>query len=82
MFITICMIVLKFYPITALMIVLLAILNDLLPILAAAYDNVKVAQEPKNWNMKYIILPGLHSGHHRRHISRLPVSSSPTDFLD
>lgn len=55
MFITICMIVLKFYPITALMIVLLAILNDL-SILTIAYDNVKVAQEPKNWNMKYIIL--------------------------
>lgn len=55
LFITICMIVLKFYPITALMIVLLAILNDL-SILTIAYDKVKVSEKPKNWDMKYILL--------------------------
>ncbi len=44
----------NFYPITTLMIVLLAILNDI-PILAIAYDNVIEQKKPVKWNMKKII---------------------------
>jgi H+-transporting ATPase len=49
-FITLSIIIFGFYPITALMIVLLAILNDL-PIMTIAYDNVKYSNEPEKWNM-------------------------------
>lgn len=49
-FITLSIIVFGFYPITALMIVLLAILNDL-PIMTIAYDNVKYSNDPEKWNM-------------------------------
>jgi len=43
-------VVFSFYPITALMIILLALLNDL-PILAIAYDNTRVDRNPVRWNM-------------------------------
>jgi len=49
-FITLSIIIFGFYPITALMIVLLAILNDL-PIMTIAYDNVKYSNDPEKWNM-------------------------------
>ena len=42
------------YPVTAVMIILLALLNDL-PILAIAYDNVRIPQRPARWNMKLIL---------------------------
>jgi H+-transporting ATPase len=54
LFITLSIIVFQFYPITALMIVLLAILNDL-PIITIAYDNVKYSKKPEKWNM-FVIL--------------------------
>jgi H+-transporting ATPase len=44
----------NFYPITALMIVLLALLNDL-PIIAIAYDNVKYSDKPEKWNMRVVL---------------------------
>lgn len=44
-FMTLCMIVFNFYPLTALMIILLALLNDL-PILAIAYDNTRASPQP------------------------------------
>lgn len=44
----------SFYPITPLMIVLLAILNDV-PIMTIAYDNVKISSSPERWNMKKIL---------------------------
>jgi H+-transporting ATPase len=50
LFITLSIIVFNFYPITALMIILLALLNDL-PILAIAFDNTKVDPRPVRWNM-------------------------------
>jgi H+-transporting ATPase len=50
LFMTLSIVVFNFYPITALMIILLALLNDL-PILAIAYDNTKVSQKPVRWNM-------------------------------
>jgi H+-transporting ATPase len=50
LFMTLSIVVFNFYPITALMIILLALLNDL-PILAIAYDNTKVDIKPVRWNM-------------------------------
>jgi len=50
LFMTLSIVVFNFYPITALMIILLALLNDL-PILAIAYDNTRVSPRPVRWNM-------------------------------
>jgi len=49
-FMTLAIVVFQFYPVTALMIIVLALLNDL-PILAIAYDNTKVREEPVRWDM-------------------------------
>ena len=54
LFITLSIIVFKFYPVTALMIILLALLNDA-PIMTIAYDNVKYSNEPEKWNMRVVI---------------------------
>ena len=49
--------VFDFYPITPLMIILLALLNDI-PILTVAYDHTRVLPHPVRWRMKRQILPG------------------------
>ena len=54
LFMTLSIIVFDFYPITALMIILLALLNDI-PIMAIAYDNTKVHQTPVRWNMRELL---------------------------
>ena len=51
---TLCILVFNFYPVTAVMIVLLALLNDA-PILAIAYDRVRYANEPENWDMRVVL---------------------------
>jgi H+-transporting ATPase len=53
-FITLTILVFNFYPITAVMIVLLAILNDI-PIMTIAYDNVKYRDRPQRWNMRLVL---------------------------
>ncbi len=53
-FITLSIIIFQFYPVTALMIVLLALLNDL-PIITIAYDNVRFSKYPERWNMRSLI---------------------------
>ena len=53
-FISLSIIVFELYPVTALMIVLLALLNDM-PILTIAYDNVKISQKPEKWNMRSLL---------------------------
>ncbi len=53
-FITLSIIIFKFYPVTALMIVLLALLNDA-PIMSIAYDNVKYSDQPEKWNMRTLL---------------------------
>jgi H+-transporting ATPase len=53
-FITISILVFNFYPVTAVMIVLLALLNDA-PIMAIAYDNVLYSNEPEKWNMRVVL---------------------------
>ena len=53
-FISASIIVFQFYPVTALMIVLLALLNDL-PIITIAYDHVKYSPKPERWNMRSVL---------------------------
>jgi H+-transporting ATPase len=53
-FLVFSIIAFSFYPITPLMIVLLAILNDL-PIMTIAYDNVKISSSPERWDMRKIL---------------------------
>jgi H+-transporting ATPase len=53
-FVTSSIIVFKFYPVTALMIVLLALLNDA-PIMTIAYDNVRPSDKPDKWNMRTLL---------------------------
>lgn len=54
LFISLSIVVFNFYPVTAIMIVLLAILNDF-PIMMIAYDNVPIAQYPVRWNMRRVL---------------------------
>ncbi len=44
----------KEYPVTAVMIVLLAVFNDF-PIMTIAYDRVRYSMKPEKWNMRKII---------------------------
>ncbi len=53
-FITLAILVFNFYPVTAIMIVLLALFNDA-PIMAIAYDNVKYSKSPEKWNMRIVL---------------------------
>jgi H+-transporting ATPase len=53
-FIKASIMVFQFYPVTALMIVLLAILNDL-PIITIAYDNFKYSNVAERWNMRVVL---------------------------
>jgi H+-transporting ATPase len=55
-FVVVAMIVFKFYPITTIMIILLALLNDL-PILTIAYDNTWLDPKPVRWNMRWVLTP-------------------------
>jgi H+-transporting ATPase len=50
LFITLSILVFNLYPVTAGMIVLLALLNDF-PIMMIAYDDVPVAERPVRWRM-------------------------------
>ncbi len=55
LFITLSILIFQFYPVTALMIVLLAILNDI-PIMTIAYDNVKISNSPETWDMRRVLI--------------------------
>ena len=54
LFIALSIIVFNFYPVTAVMIIMLALLNDL-PIMAIAYDNAKIDKYPVRWDMREIL---------------------------
>ena len=54
-FLTLAILVFNFYPITAVMIVILALLNDL-PIMTIAYDNVRVQEKPVRWDMRDVLI--------------------------
>ncbi|MBC7228811.1 MAG: plasma-membrane proton-efflux P-type ATPase [Actinobacteria bacterium] len=53
-FITLAILIFNFYPLTPIMIVLLALLNDI-PIMMIAYDNAKVYPQPERWNMRDVL---------------------------
>ncbi|KPJ58237.1 MAG: metal ABC transporter ATPase [Deltaproteobacteria bacterium DG_8] len=53
-FMSLSILVFNFYPVTAIMIVLLALLNDL-PIMTIAYDNVKYSNQPEQWNLNTLL---------------------------
>ncbi len=53
-FVTLAMVVLNFYPITTILIILLALLNDL-PILTIAYDRTWLDPQPVRWNMRRVL---------------------------
>ncbi len=55
LFMTASIIIFNFYPVTAIMIIILAFLNDL-PILAIAYDRTKVNEKPVRWNMREVLV--------------------------
>ena len=54
LFMTLSILVFNFYPVTAVMIVLLALLNDG-AILSIAYDNVRESERPERWNMREVL---------------------------
>ncbi len=53
-FITASILIFGFYPITAIMIILILVLNDL-PIMTIAYDNTEIEKNPVRWNLKEVI---------------------------
>ncbi len=54
-FMTLAITIFEFYPVTAIMIIVLALLNDI-PILAIAYDNTKIRQKPVRWDMHEMLV--------------------------
>ena len=54
LFMTLSIIVFNFYPVTAVMIVMLALLNDG-AIVSIAYDHVRYSEQPESWDMKRVL---------------------------
>ncbi|MCK5709379.1 MAG: metal-transporting ATPase, partial [Deltaproteobacteria bacterium] len=54
LFMTLAILIFNFYPVTAVMIVLLALLNDG-AILSIAYDRTHYSAQPEAWNMKRVL---------------------------
>jgi H+-transporting ATPase len=54
LFMTLAIVAFNFYPLTAIMIVMLALLNDG-AILSIAYDNVLYRNQPEAWNMRTVL---------------------------
>ena len=54
LFMTLAILIFNFYPLTAVMIVMLALLNDG-AILSIAYDNVHYKDQPEAWNMRVVL---------------------------
>ena len=54
LFMTLAILIFNFYPLTAVMIVMLALLNDG-AILSIAYDNVHYKDKPEAWNMRMVL---------------------------
>ncbi len=54
LFMTLAILLFNFFPVTAVMIVLIAVLNDF-PIMMIAYDNTIVAPRPVRWDMERVL---------------------------
>ncbi len=83
LFLTLSITLFNFYPITAVMIVLLALLNDG-AILSIAYDNVHYSDQPERWNMPEVLtvatvlgVAGVIASFYPVRAGRAPVSSRP-----
>ena len=80
LFMTLAILIFNFYPVTAVMIVIIALLNDG-AILSIAYDNVRYRNQPEAWNMRVVL--GISTvlgviGHGRR---LRPIFSRPSRFF-
>ena len=64
LFMTLSILIFNFYPLTAVMIVMLALLNDG-AILSIAYDNVHCKNKPEAWNMRMVLGIATVLGRHR-----------------
>ena len=53
-FVTLVILIFNFFPVTAIQIVILALLNDG-AILSIAYDNVRYNEQPEAWNMRLVL---------------------------
>ena len=54
LFMSLSILVFNFYPVTAVMIIILALLNDI-PIMMIAYDNAEASKVPVRWNMHEVM---------------------------
>ena len=54
LFMTASILIFNFYPVTAVMVVMLALLNDG-AILSISYDNVHYSNDPERWNMRVVM---------------------------
>jgi H+-transporting ATPase len=54
LFMTAAILIFNFYPVTAIMVVLLALMNDI-PIMMIAYDNAPFALSPVKWDMQRVL---------------------------
>jgi H+-transporting ATPase len=54
LFLTAAILIFNFYPLTAVMIVMIAMLNDI-PIMMIAYDKAKVLEKPVRWDMRKLL---------------------------
>jgi H+-transporting ATPase len=88
LFMTLSILIFNFYPVTAVMVVLLALLNDG-AILSIAYDEARYSDQPETWNMLVVLgvatvlgIAGVISsfglfylGEHTFHLSRAMIQS-------
>lgn len=54
LFLLLAMLVFSEHPLTAIMIILIALLNDI-PIMMIAYDHMEIQEKPVTWNMREVI---------------------------
>jgi len=67
---TLAILIFNFYPVTAIMIVMLALLNDG-AILSIAYDNVHYKDQSEAWNMRVVL--GISGKSGRKNESMRPI---------
>ena len=79
LFMTLAILVFNFYPLTAVMIVMLALLNDG-AILSIAYDNVHYKNKPESWNMRMVLGVSTVLGRHRGRLRLWVVLSRRARF--
>ena len=75
LFMTLAILVFSFFPLTAVMIVMLALLNDG-AILSIAYDNVHYEDQPEAWNMRTVLGHRVGPGCLRGRLPRSACSTS------